>query len=50
MPRYAPEVNSDDNIWELLRQNLLSHRVWDSYDTVVDACCRAWSVLMSTPE
>ncbi|MBB5696167.1 hypothetical protein FHS87_004237, partial [Roseomonas pecuniae] len=39
-----------ENVWEYLRQNLLSHRVWDSYDAIVDACCHAWSNLMSTPE
>jgi hypothetical protein len=28
----------------------LSHRVWESYDAIVDACCHAWSALMSTPK
>jgi hypothetical protein len=50
MPRYAPELNPVENVWEFLRQNLLSHRVWDSYDTIADACCHAWSTLMSAPE
>ena len=50
LPRYAPELNPVENVWEFLRQNLLSHRVWDSYDAIVDACCHAWSTLMSTPE
>lgn len=39
-----------ENIWEFLSQNLLSHGVSDSYDAIVDACCHAWSTLMSTPE
>jgi hypothetical protein len=47
LPRYVPELNLVENIWEFLRQNLLSHRVWDSYDAIVDACCHAWSTLMS---
>ena len=50
LPRYAPELNPVENVWEYLRQNLLSHRVWDSYDAIVDACCHAWSTLMRTPE
>jgi DDE superfamily endonuclease len=50
LPRYAPELNPVENIWEYLRQNLLSHRVWDSYDAIVDACCRAWNALMQMPE
>nr|WP_169742848.1 transposase [Roseomonas aerilata] len=40
-PRYAPELNLVENIWEFLRKNLCSQRVWDSYDAVVDACCHA---------
>ena len=50
LPRYAPELNPVENVWQFLRQNLLSHRVWDSYDAIVDACCHAWSTLMGTPE
>jgi hypothetical protein len=50
LPRYAPELNPVEIIWEFLRQNLLSHRVWESYDAIVDACCHAWSTLISTPE
>ena len=50
LPRYAPELNPVENVWEYLRQTWLSHRVWDSYDAVVDACCNAWNMLMRMPE
>ena len=50
LPRYAPELNPVENIWAFLRQNLLSHRVSDSYGAIVDACCHAWNTLMGTPE
>ena len=50
LPRYAPELNPVENVWEYLRQNWLSHRVWESYDAIVDACCEAWSKLMRLPE
>ncbi len=50
LPRYAPELNPVENIWAFLRQNLLSHRVWDSYSAIVDACCHAWNTLTGTPE
>jgi hypothetical protein len=33
-----------------LRANFLSHRVWDSYEAIVDACCDTWNKLMSTPK
>ena len=28
LPPYAPELNPVENVWEYLRQNKLSHRVW----------------------
>ncbi|SDB73795.1 hypothetical protein SAMN02927895_04886 [Belnapia rosea] len=39
-----------ENLWEFLRGNFLSHRVWESYDAIVDACCSAWNALMHRPE
>ena len=50
LPPYAPELNPVENLWEFLRQNLLSHRVWESYDAIVDACCAAWNWLMRMPD
>ena len=50
LPRYAPELNPVENVWEYLRQNWLSHRVWDSYEAIVAACCDAWNALMRSPE
>jgi hypothetical protein len=50
LPRYAPELNPVENIWEFLRANFLSHRVWSSYDAIVTACCAAWNKLMHMPE
>ena len=50
LPRYSPELNPVENVWEYLRQNWLSHRVWDSYEAIVAACCEAWNMLMRSPE
>ena len=50
LPRYAPELNPVENLWAFLRANFLSHRVWESYDAIVDACCHAWTTLMRMPE
>lgn len=47
---YAPELNPVENVWEFLRGNWLSHRVWESYNAIVDACCDAWNKLMQIPE
>jgi putative transposase len=50
LPPYAPELNPVELIWQFLRQNQLSNRVFDSYDAIVDACCSAWKALMAMPE
>ena len=50
LPPYSPELNPVENIWEFLRANLLSHRVWDSYEAIIEACCEAWNKLMQMPE
>lgn len=50
LPPYAPELNPVENIWQYLRQNELSHTVWESYDAIVDACCEAWNNLIATPQ
>ena len=30
--------------------NFLSHRVWDTYEVILDACCDAWNKLMQMPD
>lgn len=45
LPPYCPELNPVENIWQYLRQNFLSNRIFDSYDEIVDACCAAWRAL-----
>jgi hypothetical protein len=50
LPPYSPELNPVENIWQYLRANWLSHRVWQSYEDIVDACCIAWNALIATPE
>jgi transposase len=42
LPRYAPELNSAENIWEYLRKNKLANTVFESYDDIVDKACQAW--------
>lgn len=49
LPPYSPELNPTENIWQFLRQNQLSNRVFESYDAIVDACCEAWNALTAAP-
>jgi transposase len=50
LPPYSPELNPTENIWQFLRQNQLSNRVFNSYDDIVNACCKAWNDLTETPD
>lgn len=49
LPRYAPELNPVENVWEYLRQNKLALRIHDNYDAIVEACCIAWNDLIAIP-
>lgn len=50
LPPYAPELNPVENIWQYLRQNQLATRLYESYETIVDACCKAWNDFIAKPE
>ena len=45
LPPYAPELNPSEQVWEFLKQNHLSNCFFDSYDSLLDACCNAWNAL-----
>ena len=50
LPPYSPELNPVENVWQFLRQNYLSNRVYETYEAIVDACCNAWNKLAAAPE
>ena len=50
LPSRAPELNPVENVWQYLRQNWLSQRVFDTYKDVVDAACDAWRRLIAQPD
>jgi putative transposase len=50
LPRYSPELNPVENVWECLRRNQLSLRVWPDYEATVETCCTAWNALMREPD
>ena len=49
LPARAPELNPVENIWQFLRENWLSSRVFASYRDIVDHCCAAWNRLIDQP-
>ncbi len=50
LPPYSPELNPVENVWQYLRRNYLANRVFDTYTTIVDACCEAWNALVVQPD
>ena len=50
LPSRAPELNPVEYVWQYLRQNWLSNRVFEGYDAVIDAACDAWQKLLTQPD
>jgi putative transposase len=49
MPAKCPELNPQENIWQFMRENWLSNRIFESYQQIVDPCCHAWNKLIDQP-
>ena len=49
LPPKCPELNPTENIWQYIRENWLSNRIFRSYKDIVDHCCHAWNTLTSRP-
>ena len=49
LPSRSPELNPVENIWQFLRDNWLSNRIFKSYDDIVALCCEAWNKLIDRP-
>ncbi len=49
LPPYAPELNPVENVWAYLRANKLAITVFDTYEEIVDACCKAWNFFANDP-
>jgi hypothetical protein len=49
LPPRSPELNPVENIWQFMRDNWLSNRVFRSYKDILDHCCYAWNQLTQQP-
>ena len=49
LPSKSPELNPVENIWQFMRDNWLSNRIFKSYNDIVDHCCFAWNQLIDQP-
>ena len=50
LPPRSPELNPVENIWQYLRQNWLSNRVFADYQAILQAGCDAWNKLLASPK
>jgi len=49
LPAKAPELNPVENLWQFMRDNYLSNRIFQNYDDIVDHCCAAWNKVADQP-
>ena len=57
LPSKCPELNAllsevegpVENIWQFMRDNRLSNRIFKSYDDILDQCWFAWNRLVDQP-
>ena len=49
LPAKCPELNPQENIWQFMRDNWLSNRIFLSADDLIDHCCDAWNKLEAQP-
>ncbi len=49
LPPRSPELNPVENIWQFIRDNWLSNRVFGSYDEILAISAEAWNKLIDQP-
>ena len=49
-PSRSPEPNPVEKIWQHMRANWLSNRVFDHYDAILEAACNASKKLTQAPD
>ncbi len=47
---FTLESTPVENIWQYIRANWLSNRVFEDYDAIIDAGCEAWNRMIEQPE
>src|SRR5215510_767791 len=49
LPAKCPELNPQENVWQFMRDNWLSNRVFENARALVDHCYHAWNKLEAQP-
>ena len=50
LPAYSPELNPQEDVWQVLRHDAFANRCFDSVDQIVDVACEAWRNFIALPE
>jgi transposase len=50
LPPRSPELNPVENIWQYMRQNWLSNRIFNDLDHIINVACDAWNKLIRQPD
>ena len=49
LPPKCPELNAMENVWQFMRDNWLSNRVFRDHDDIVAHRCHHWNRLVDQP-
>ncbi len=49
LPPKCPELTVMENVWQFMRENRLSNRVFHNHDDSVDHCRHHWNRLVEQP-
>lgn len=49
LPPKCPELNAAENVWQFMRDNWLSNRIFHSSEDLVTHCSEAWNKLVDQP-
>jgi hypothetical protein len=49
LPPKCPELNVMENVWQFMRDNWLSNRIFRDHDDIVDHRCHHWNHLIAQP-
>jgi len=49
IPPYTPQCNPAEQPWQYLKDNFLSHRLFTTYQDILDACEHAWNSMLYDP-
>jgi transposase len=49
LPPRSPELNPVENVWQYMRDNWRSNRIFKDYDDIVQHRCAAWNKLVDQP-